>query len=91
MNGNPELNRLFGSKGFKLVTDTSAHPVNFYGVTILTAAVVSSMSAPTTNSPERVFYAFDTAIATASLGVGFYPIRGSSITLTSGTAILWLE
>jgi hypothetical protein len=91
MNSNPNLNRYFGSKGFALVTDTSAHVKNFYGITILTAAVISAMAAPTTLSPEAVAYAFDTGIATASLPVGFYPIRGSSITFTSGTAILWLE
>ena len=91
MRSNPNLNREFGSKGFVLVTDTAAHTKNFYGISILTAAVVSALAAPTTLSPENVFYTFDTGIATAALPVGFYPIRGSSITLASGTAILWLE
>ena len=86
------LNREHASKGYYIVDDTSATAKNFYGFNVTTAAVVSAIVAPTAGSPEGTSYDGDEAgLATETLPVGYYPIRGSSITLTSGVLILWLE
>lgn len=87
-------NREHATKGFKLVVNTTATPSNFYGMTILADSVIASITAPTTNAPEQVTaYVNDNAtLAGQTLNAGLYlPIRGSSITLTSGRVILWLE
>lgn len=87
------MNREHASKGYKVVVDTSAHPVQFYGFTVTSAAVIAAIVAPTDRSPENTAYSGDvTVLATmATIPPGYYPIRGSSITLTSGELILWLE
>ena len=87
-------NREHATKGFKVLTGTSAQASNFYGITVLADAIVASLTAPTGNPPDQVTaYSCDTAgIAGPTLPQGMYlPIRGSSITLTSGKVILWLE
>ena len=79
------------TKGYKVVTGTSATPADFFGLTVIAEAVISALVAPTNPGPEGTSYDGDeTGIAT-TLPVGYYPIRGSSITLTSGSVILWRE
>jgi hypothetical protein len=86
------LNREHASKGYYVVDDTNATAKAFYGFTVTTEAVVSAIVAPTAGSPEGTSYDGDEAgLATETLPPGYYPIRGSSITLTSGVLILWLE
>lgn len=86
------MNREHASKGYKVVANTSATAYNFYGFSVTSEAVVATVVAPTADSQERTAYDGDEAgIATQTLPVGYYPIRGSSITLTSGTVILWKE
>ena len=86
------MNREHATNGFKVVANTSATPAAFYGFTVTSAAVLTTLVAPTTRGPENVAYSADTSgIAGPSLPAGYYPIRGSSITLASGTVILWLE
>jgi hypothetical protein len=86
------FNREHGSKGYYVVDDTAATEKNFYGFTVTTEAVVATILAPTSGSPEGTSYDGNEAgLATETLPVGYYPIRGSSITLTSGVLILWLE
>ena len=54
--------------------------------------MISSITAPTAITPERTTYDGDeSGIASQTLPVGYYPIRGSAITLTSGKVILWTE
>jgi len=87
-------NREHATKGFKVVVNTTATNANFYGMTILSDTVISSISAPTTSAPDQVTaYNNDNAtLAGQTLNAGLYlPIRGSAITLTSGRVILWLE
>ena len=91
-NMSDNFSREHASKGFFVVDDTNATAKSFYGFTVTTAAVVSSISAPTNTSPEGTSYDGDeSGLATETLPPGYYPIRGSSITLTSGVLILWLE
>lgn len=86
------LDRLQSTKGFKVVANTTATAVKFYGFTVISDAVVSAIVAPTSPGPENITYSADTSgLPTHSLPAGYYPIRGSSITLTSGKIILWLE
>lgn len=81
------------SKGYVCVADTSAHAKKFYGFTVTSAAVVTAIVAPTDTGDERVAYDGDeTGLAgLTTLPAGYYPVRGSSITLASGEVILWLE
>ena len=86
------FNREHSSKGYYVVDDTNATAKSFYGFTVTTEAVVSALVAPTTEGVENTAYDGDEAgLATETLPAGYYPIRGSSITLTSGVLILWLE
>lgn len=86
------FNREHASKGYKAVTGTSATPYAFYGFTVISEAVISAIVAPTTTSPENTAYdSGHSGLASQTLPVGYYPIRGSSITLTSGKVILWKE
>jgi hypothetical protein len=79
------------TKGYKVVTGTSATPFTFYGFTVIAEAVVSAVVAPTGPGPEGTIYDGDEAGIATTLPVGYYPVRGSSITLTSGAVILWKE
>lgn len=86
------LNREQASKGYYVVDDTNATAKQFYGFTVTTEAVISAIVAPTGPGEELTSYDGDEAgLATETLPIGYYPIRGSSITLTSGVLILWLE
>lgn len=85
------MTREFGSKGYKVVANTNATPCNFFGFTVVSAATASALADPTTRAMENNTYSTDSGILNVSLPVGFYPIRGSSITLSAGTVILWLE
>ncbi len=79
------------SKGYKLLTDTSATARNFYGFTVLSTVVVTAIVAPTDSYPDG--YLSDAAsLAGVSLPAGYYPIRGSSFTAgTANVVILWLD
>ena len=86
------MNREHASKGYKFVANTSATAYDFYGFSVTSEAVISAVAAPTVSAIENTQYDGDeTGIASQTLPVGYYPIRGSSITLTSGTVILWKE
>lgn len=86
------FNREHASKGYYVVDDTTLTAKSFYGFTVTSEAVVAAIVAPTSGSPEGTSYDGNEAgLATETLPVGYYPIRGSSITLTSGVLILWLE
>ena len=85
------MTREHASKGYKFVVNTSATPFDFYGFSVISEAVISAIVAPTAGNPERSAYDGDEAGAAQTLPVGYYPIRGSSITLTSGKVILWKE
>lgn len=87
------FNRQYGTKGYKVVANTSATAHNFYGIQVLAEAVINTIVAPTAASPEGTAYDGDeSGMASKTLPAGaFYPLRGSSITLTSGTVILYTE
>jgi len=86
------FSREHSSRGYFVVDDTNVTAKSFYGFTVTSAAVVSAIVAPTNTSPEGTAYDGDEpGLATETLPTGYYPIRGSSITLTSGVLILWLE
>lgn len=87
------MTREHASKGFKVVSGTSATPKNFYGFTVLSDAVIAAISAPTQRAVENTAYDSDySGLAGPTIPAGgYYPIRGSSITLTSGSVILWIE
>jgi hypothetical protein len=79
------------TKGYKVVSNTSATAFDFYGFTAIAETVISALVAPTSAGPEGTAYDGDESGIATTLPVGYYPIRGSSITLTSGAVILWKE
>jgi hypothetical protein len=79
------------AKGYKVVTDTSANEFSFYGFTVIDEAVIATVVAPTVSGLEGLAYDGDEEGIAQTLPVGYYPVRGSSITLTSGKVILWKE
>lgn len=79
------------TKGYKVVSNTSATAFDFYGFTAIAETVISALVAPTSAGPEGTAYDGDESGIATTLPVGYYPIRGSSITLTSGSVILWKE
>lgn len=85
------FNREHGSKGYKVVANTSETVVDFYGFSVISEAIISALVAPTEEGPEGTAYNGDEAGIATTLPVGYYPVRGSSITLTSGAVILWRE
>lgn len=86
------LERQQASKGYNVVTTTDATAHNFYGLTVISEAVITTIVAPTSGSPDQLAYDGDEAgLAGIALPPGYYPVRGSSITLTSGSVILWTE
>lgn len=86
------INREHASKGYKVLTTTDATTFAFYGFTVISEATISSITAPTVVGAENTAYDGDEAgLAGDALPAGYYPIRGSSITLTSGKVILWKE
>jgi hypothetical protein len=87
-----QLNREQSSKGYKVNAGTSEVAHNFYGFSVIAEAVIATVTAPTGTGIEGSAYDGDEAgLAGATLPVGYYPIRGSKIDLTSGTVILWTE
>jgi hypothetical protein len=86
------MTREHASKGFKAVTNTSATAANFYGFTVISDAVINTAVAPTAGNPEGAYSPDYAGVAGNTLPAGgYYPIRGSNITLTSGKIVLWLE
>lgn len=85
------MNREHSSKGYKVNAGTDVVTVNFYGFTVIAEAVINALTAPTANSPDGTAYDGDEAGIATTLPVGYYPIRGSAIDLTSGKVILWIE
>lgn len=86
------LERQQASKGYKVVKTTDETPHKFFGFTVYNEVVIAAIGAPTDAGPDQIAYTDDeAAIAGEALPAGYYPIRGSSITLTSGKVILWTE
>lgn len=87
------MNKEHASKGYKVVPNTTAVTnTKFYGFQVIAEAVISSITDPTDKGHEGDKYTDDGGtLATQTLPVGYYPIRGSGITLTSGKVILYLE
>jgi hypothetical protein len=86
------LNREHSSKGYKVNAGTSTITYDFYGFTVVSEAVINAITAPSGVAIENNSYDGDEAgLAGVTLPVGYYPIRGSAIDLTSGTVILWQE
>jgi len=85
-------NRDHSSKGYKVNAGTANVEHNFYGFTVVAESVINALTAPTGTGQENSAYDGDeSGIAGVTLPVGYYPIRGSAIDLTSGTVILWTE
>ncbi len=85
-------NRIFAAKGYTVNAGTTPVVVAFSGFTVTAEAVVAAIIAPTAPGEENIAYAGDEAgLATQTLPAGYYPIRGSSLDLTSGAVILWHE
>jgi hypothetical protein len=85
------MTREHASKGYKVVSGTNATAFNFYGFTVIAEAVINAILAPTAGNPEGAYDGDGAGIATQTLPVGYYPIRGSNMDLTSGKVILWME
>lgn len=90
----PTLDRFFATKGYAVVNDTSPHAVPFYYIQVVSTAVISAVVAPTgpaPGTPQTKYTGDESNLAGLSLSPGIYPIRGSSITLTSGTVFIYRE
>lgn len=74
------MDRNHGEKGWDCVKDTNAHTGKFYGIICYEATVIADLIA----SPG---YTIDTDIYGESLAPGYYPMRITSITLTSGACL----
>jgi hypothetical protein len=86
------LNREHSSKGYKVNAGTSNVVYNYYGFTVVSEAVINAIASPDGVGPENNAYDGDEAgLSGVTLPVGYYPIRGSEMQLTSGTVILWTE
>lgn len=78
------MERDHGEKGWVCVKDTSAHVGKFYGIVCYEATVIADLVA----APG---YSLDTGIYGESLAAGYYPMRITSITLTSGACLALKE
>jgi hypothetical protein len=86
------MNKEHASKGYKKVSGTSPVTFKFYGFNVISEAVIASITAPTDKGQEGDAYDGDEpGMVSETVPVGYYPIRGSAITLTSGKLILWKE
>jgi len=85
------MTREHASKGYKVVTGTDATAYNFYGFTVIAEVVINAVVAPTAGNPEGAYDGDEAGLVSLTLPVGYYPIRGSNIDLTSGKVILWGE
>lgn len=74
------MDRNHGEKGWVCVKDTAAHPGKFYGIICYEATVIAAFTAQGGTT-------LDTGIYGESLAAGYYPMRISSITLTSGACL----
>ena len=75
-------NAAFGATGTKYLDTPDATTYDFQGILVCTDTVVADVSG--FDSIHTGWANADTLLAS----VGYYPISGSSITLTSGTIIL---
>lgn len=85
------MTREHASRGYKVVTGTDATAYNFYGFTVIAEAVINAVVAPTAGNPEGAYDGDESGLSALTLPVGYYPIRGSNMDLTSGKVILWAE
>ena len=87
------MSRDHASKGYQVVSGTDAVSVNFYGFTAAEETVVAAIAAPAAAGMEHTSYSSGHAgMAGVTVPAGCYlPIRGSSLTLTSGKLIAWIE
>lgn len=75
-----------GTKGFKIVADTTETTYAFSAIIPITTAVIAEITFPTKIKPS---YTGDQAVVGKSLTVGVtYPIFGDVIKLTSGSVML---
>jgi hypothetical protein len=74
------MNMEHAQKGWTCVKDTSAHAVHAYGIICYEDTVIAALVAETG-------YSIDTGIYGETLAPGYYPMRISSITLTSGACL----
>ena len=74
------MNRDHADKGWECVKDTSAHTGHFYGIICYEATVIAALTA-------EPGYTIDTDIYGESLAPGYYPMRITSITFTSGACL----
>ena len=81
------------SLGYMVADGTDPAICNFYGFTPLTECEISAVAPPSVDNLQRTAYTGDEAgLAGKTIPAGLYlPIRGASLTLASGTAILWRE
>lgn len=76
----------YAENGFQVVTDTDEHDTPFFEILPLTDTVIAAITFPTCTPT----YAGDDGIAGPTLKAGTtYKIWGDSITLTSGSVILY--
>lgn len=74
------MERDHAEKGWVCVKDTNAHTGEFYGIICYEATVIANLVA-------KAGYSLDTGIYGESLAAGYYPMRITSITLTSGACL----
>lgn len=76
-----------GKKGYKYLSGTTPTTYSFYGVQVITTAVIDEITHPA-NVGEG--YAGDEAIEGVSIPAGtILYIKGDAITMTSGTVVLY--
>ena len=87
------MNRNHASKGYLVVAGTDTVAVNFFGFTALEETQIAAITGPTAAGPEQTSYSSDAlGIEGTILTAGAYlPIRGSSIALSSGRVVAWIE
>lgn len=78
------MDREHGEKGFVCVKDTAAHTGKFYGILCYEATVIAALT-------FADGYSGDAGIYGESLAAGYYPMRFTSITLTSGACLAYKE
>lgn len=92
MTESANTNRFFAATGYLVNAGTTPVVAAFSGFTVIAEAVIAAIVAPTAPGPEGIAYQGDEAnLAGVTLPAGYYPIRGSSLDLTSGSVIMWLE
>jgi hypothetical protein len=87
------MSREFASKGCKVISGTDPITGDFFGFTALEETVIAAIVAPDGPGPENTGYSITVAEfigLTIPAGV-FLPVRCSSIELTSGALVAYLE